>query len=61
MSPVDAGLARFPRSRLTSKSFVKFVSQKPKIQKALRACLHGGGGPQVGEVTCLGGVTRLSI
>ena len=28
---------------------------------ALRACLHGGGGPQVGEVTRLGGVTRLSI
>ena len=27
----------------------------------LRACLHGGGGPQVGEVTHLGGVTRLSI
>ena len=27
----------------------------------LRACLHGGGGPQVGEITCLGGVTRLSI
>ena len=25
----------------------------------LRACLHGGGGPQVGEVTCLSGVTRL--
>ena len=25
-----------------------------------RACLHGGGGPQVGEVTRLGGVTRLS-
>ena len=25
----------------------------------LRACLHGGGGPQVGEVTRLGGVTRL--
>ena len=22
----------------------------------LRACLHGGGGPQVGEVTRLGGV-----
>ena len=62
MSPRDAGLARFPRSRLPSKSFVKFVSQKPKlIQKALRACLHGGGGAQVGEVTCLGGVTRLSI
>ena len=27
----------------------------------LRACLHGGGGPQVGDVTRLGGVTRLSI
>ena len=27
----------------------------------LRVCLHGGGGPQVGEVTRLGGVTRLSI
>ena len=25
------------------------------------ACLHGGGGPQVGVVSCLGGVTRLSI
>ena len=28
---------------------------------SLRACLHGSGGPQVGEVTCLGGVTGLSI
>ena len=27
----------------------------------LRACLHGGGGPHVGEVIRLGGVTRLSI
>ena len=27
----------------------------------LRACLHGGGGPQAGEVTRLGWVTRLSI
>ena len=27
----------------------------------LRACLHGGGGPQVGEVTRLCGVTRLSV
>ena len=25
---------------------------------SLRACLHGGGGPQVGEVTRSGGVTR---
>ena len=23
-----------------------------------RACLHGGGGPQVREVTCLGGVKK---
>ena len=27
----------------------------------IRACLHGGGGPQVGEVTRLGGVTWQSI
>ena len=26
-----------------------------------RPCLHGGGGAQVGEVTRLGKVTRLSI
>ena len=26
-----------------------------------RACLHGSGGPQVGEVTRLGGVQRLII
>ena len=31
------------------------------IYGRLRACSHGGGGPQVGEVACLGGVTRLSI
>ena len=24
----------------------------------IRACLHGGGGPQVGEVTCLGEVKK---
>ena len=27
----------------------------------IRGCLHGGGGSQEGEVTRLGGVTRLSI
>ena len=27
----------------------------------LRACLRGGGGPQVGEVTRFGGVNRLSV
>ena len=29
--------------------------------KKIRACLHGGGGPQLGEVTRLGEITRLSI
>ena len=27
----------------------------------VRVCLRGGGGPRVGEVTRLDGVTRLSI
>ena len=27
----------------------------------LRVCLHGGGGPQVGKVVRLGGVTHLFI
>ena len=30
-------------------------------QGTFRACSHGGGGPQVGEVPHLGGVTSLSI
>ena len=30
------------------------------LTKTLTACLHGGGGPQVGEITCFGGVTRQS-
>ena len=32
---------------------------QPELQ--YRACLHEGGGPQVGEVTRLGGVTHMSI
>ena len=31
------------------------------IKRVTKACLHGGGGPQVVEVTCLGGVIRLFI
>ena len=27
----------------------------------LKACLHGGGGPQVGEVTRFGGVTHPAV
>ena len=40
-----------------------FMSRHWNISKfwSLRACLHGGRGPQVGEVPRLGGVTRLSI
>ena len=36
-----------------------FINRIPSSQ--LRARLQGGGEPQVGEVTCLGGVTCLSI
>ena len=38
----------------------KFLSTL-SFQSTLRACLHGGGAPQVGEVARLGGVTRLSL
>ena len=31
------------------------------IISRFRACLHVGGGPQVSEVTSLGGATRLFI
>ena len=31
------------------------------MSRCLRACLNGGGGPQVGEVTRLSGVTHLPI
>ena len=41
---------------------LKYPASKEKLSDIfeLRACLHEGGGPQVGEVTSLGGVTRLS-
>ena len=32
--------------------YQKFKSRSLSLYP-LRACLHGGGGPQVGEVTCL--------
>ena len=32
---------------------------KDFLTRGLKACLHGGGGPLVGEVTC-GGSPRLS-
>ena len=42
----------------------KLIRFKPKTDtrgRGRRACLHGGGGPQVGQVTRLGGVTCLSL
>ena len=36
------------------------LCKKKNCEGGLRACLHGGGGPQVGEVTHLSRVTRLS-
>ena len=41
-----------PRSDCGLEKFRNFRETGP--------CLHGSGGPQVGEITSLGGVTRLS-
>ena len=38
----------------------RFIPKGFELGTTLRACLHGGWGPQVGEVTRLGGVTRQS-
>ena len=35
---------------------VIYIFEEEYYAETLRACLHGGGAPQVGEVTCLGGV-----
>ena len=40
---------------------ISALSYKLILCQSLKASLHGSGGPQVGEVTRLGGVTRLSI
>ena len=37
------------------------IVSRPSKYFQLRACLHEVGGPQVGEVDRLGGVTRLFI
>ena len=46
-------------------SYVNLLEQNKasnkKNERFVRACLRRGGGPQVGEVTRLGGVTRLFI
>ena len=51
-------------ARLIFSWLALFAHGRPYFLRAchkLRACLHRGGGPHVGEVTCLGGVTRLPI
>ena len=47
--------------KITWVSNYRYPMTKSSNWTPLRACLHGGGGPQVGEVTRLGGVTLLSI
>ena len=46
---------------------ISYWKDKPHAKRinvwdfTLRCCLHAGGGPQIGEVTHLGGVTSLSV
>ena len=47
-------------SNVIKSCYPKYAEIKVIIFKT-KGCLRGGGGPQVGEVTALGGVTRLSI
>ena len=42
------------------KTWALTVSSFFQFSTFLEACLHGGGGPQVGEVTCGGGSTHRS-
>ena len=52
----------FVHTRTVVNGFLhKIIYLKSLCVYKLRACLHGGGGTQVGEVTRLGGVTRLYI
>ena len=52
----------FQKFKLKNRQFqARYVREKFYSFYFVRACLHGGGGPQGGEVTRLGGVTRLSI
>ena len=48
-------------AHISSRSFFPLDYKQCLLFYRFRARLHGGGGPQVGEVTCLGGVTHLSI
>ena len=50
------------RFRITvTGNFFNLDSHFARAGRRLRSVLHGGGGPQVSEVTLLGRVTRLSL
>ena len=49
------------RTAVTVEKQESMFSHLVEYMLLLRACLRGGGGPQVGEVTRPSGVTRLSI
>ena len=40
---------------------VTSISFDFQYQSTTRACLHEGGGPQVGEITCLGGIKKITL
>ena len=45
----------YSRNKTNSKCLTSFVTYCSVPPKRIRACLHGAGGPQVGEVTRFGG------
>ena len=57
-SSVEDGTGVF----VTEKQYLQWKLHLNQIKwRRVRACSHGGGGPQVGEVPHLGGITNLSI
>ena len=58
---IDSHHLSFSKNHDFESSKYLFVFKMNNEILLIRACLHGGGGPQVGEITRLGGVTRLSI
>ena len=52
---------KFEPAPVVWSNLVDCINWVPLYSGHLGACLHGGGGRQVGEVTHLGGVTRQSI
>ena len=59
--PCDASPQQLGESGLTclSHEYLRIGERLRKSPRTLRACLNGGGGPQIGEVTC-GGSPHLS-